>query len=225
MRPKDLPLPFDRSRQHVLIRDGILFIPSYSNSESDDLFSMPSWGELFSENNPICCEICSGNGDWIIDQAENFSYKNWVAVERRFDRIRKIWSKRENRGLQNLFLVCGEAQVFFRKFVLEASFSEVHVNFPDPWPKLRHHKHRLFQTDFVDDLAKAMCDRGTLSLVTDHEDFLRTSLGSIMKRFSPQQIAPYYEEIESNYGNSWFENLWRMKGKKIFQAKFENDGI
>ncbi len=186
---------------------------------------MPSWEELFPGSNPICCEVCSGNGDWVIDQAEKFSYKNWVAVERRFDRIRKIWSKRENRGLQNLFLVCGDAQTFLKDFVPKASFSEVHVNFPDPWPKPRHHKHRLFQTAFVDDLSKSMCARGILSVVTDHIEFLEASLIAIMKKFSPQQLQPYYEEIETNYGNSWFENLWRMKGKKIFRARFENDGI
>lgn len=184
---------------------------------------MPTWQALFANNNPICCELCSGNGDWIVEQALKDSSVNWVAVEKRFDRVRKIWSKMNNHKVNNLFIVCGEAQTFFSQYVEDALFRKIVVNFPDPWPKFRHRKHRLFQDPFVQDMVRTLVKGGQLTLATDDHVYLVNAVKIMLDYLSPRLKEPFYISVKDNYGGSWFENLWRSKGQEIFYTEFTKE--
>lgn len=216
MKPKDLKPPFSFEERRPLIQNEIFYVPTYY--QAHDTFSFPSWEALFGNAHPISIEYCSGNGEWILEKAEKNPEVNWVAVEMKFDRVRKIHSKRTNRQIENLFIVCGEAQVFTREYVPESSVDAIYVNFPDPWPKDRHAKHRLIQAPFVSEMLRVMKPKGKMSLVSDAIDYVKQMQGEVGQ---VDHLTPVSPSGEKSYGSSYFERLWRSLGRDIHFLEYQ----
>jgi tRNA (guanine-N7-)-methyltransferase len=220
MKPKHLKFPYLWEERKPQIVEGVLFIPEYYDQHR--AFNFPSWETVFGNDRPVTIEFCTGNGTWLAKKAED-NLRNWVAVEWDFERVRKIWSKMKNDSLSNLFIVCGEAQVFARDYLPEASVDEIYVNFPDPWPKEKHAKHRLFQAPFTLQLARILRPRGKVTVVTDDatygEQILKEFLDSNL--WNSSFVNPYFITEWEGYGTSYFDTLWRGKGKTIRYFQFE----
>ncbi len=219
MQPKQLKFPFRWEERAPGIHDEVLFIPDCYDQHRE--WVMPSWEMIFGNSNPVMVEYCTGNGAWIADKAQDQS-QNWVAVEWRFDRVQKIWSKKKNRGLKNLFVVCGDANVFIRDYVRDQSVDGVYVNFPDPWPKERHAKNRLFQPSFVANLARTVRPGAPLCVVTDDPPYSQQIVKSILAHpdWKPAYSFPHYVTEWEGYGTSFFDALWREKGREIRYFRF-----
>jgi tRNA (guanine-N7-)-methyltransferase len=212
MKPKQLKFPFTWEERRPMISDGVLFIPDYYDRH--DEYQFPGWEPIFGNKKPVVVEYCSGNGTWIAEKAKD-SEKNWVAVEYDFERVRKIWSKKKNYGLDNLFIISGEALTFAREYLPPHSIAEVFINFPDPWPKEKHAKNRLFQQPFIEQLARTT--EGTVTAVTDDPVYSEQIV---------REMATHWEMVLStntweNYGASYFDTLWREKGKEIRYFQFK----
>ena len=167
MKPKDLKFPYSWEMRKPLLEKGVFYIPQYYSKHHH--FHFPNWDqkELFGNDHPVYVEYCSGNGEWIIKKALSFPHLNWVAVEKKFERVRKIVSKRTNQKISNLFVVCGDALTFTQMYLKEACLDGVYVHFPDPWPKERHAKHRLIQKPFALELKQKIKKLGCATFVTD----------------------------------------------------------
>ena len=98
-------------------------------------------------------EIGCGNGHFLNAYAAAHPHELCVGVDLRLERITKALRKRDRAGLHNLqFLRC-EARDFLRELPAASRLLDVYILFPDPWPKKRHHKHRLLQAGFLDALS------------------------------------------------------------------------
>ncbi len=198
--------------------DGVLYVPEYYDDHR--AWSFPSWQEIFCNDKPVTIEFCTGNGTWLAEKAKDLS-RNWVAVEWNFERVRKIWSKMKNYQLPHLFIVCGEAQVFARDYIPSASIDQIYINFPDPWPKEKHAKNRLFQAPFIEQLARILKPQGEVIIVTDDPPYSE----QIIREFHAWESVfpgPYYVTEWEGYGTSYFDTLWRDKGKTIRYFRFKN---
>lgn len=222
MKPKNLKFPFSWEERQPMISDGVLFVPEYYQKHQE--WSFPGWEDacVFGRRAPIHIEYCTGNGAWIIEKALQNPGCNWVAVEWRFERVRKIWSKMRNHQLSNLFIVCGEAQAFTQHYVPEGSFDAVYVNFPDPWPKEKHAKNRLFQRPFIDDLARVCAPNARLTVATDHVEYTQQICNEMCAHPHWDSVFPdpFYVTHWDNYGSSYFDQLWREKGLAIHYMQF-----
>lgn len=220
MRPEDLKSPFTWAERNILIKDRIFYVVDCEHESYD----FPGWEDLniFGNSNPVNIEYCSGNGAWIAAKASADPRINWVAVEMKFSRVRKIWSKIKNLNLNNLFIVCGEAFDVTSRFFPSKSINEVFINFPDPWPKRRHAKNRLIQMPFVNNVWRVLRDSATFNFVTDdpHYSSWTSSIVNAHLGFESYYPSPYYITEEVDYGSSYFERLWREKGKIIRYHKF-----
>ena len=158
MKPDNLKRPFAWDERKILIKDRIWYIPD--RYIDPGTFSFPGWNhdEGFDNDNPVCIEYCSGNGAWIAEKAYANPHINWVAIEKRFPRVRKIWSKIRHMGLKNLFVICGEGDNATRRYFPSESADNIFINFPDPWPKKRHAKYRIVQKAFTK--RDCPCDEG-----------------------------------------------------------------
>ncbi len=220
MKPKDLKCPFKWEDRRPCLAERVLYVPLYYQAHSD--WSFPGWESIFGRSAPLKIEYCSGNGDWINERAKNHPDCNWIAVEQRFDRVRKIWSKMKNYGVENLLIVCGEALTFTQHYVPTGSFDEIYINFPDPWPKGKHAKHRLIQDPFIAEMKRASKSSVKATIATDDEE----SVKRISKEFINAQQwvsafeAPYFIADWPGYGTSFFDQLWRAKGKTIHYLQF-----
>lgn len=220
MRPKDLKSDYTWETRRPYLKNGILFVPKHYFEHQT--FVMPKLYEIFSNNNPINIEYCSGNGDWIIEKAKACPEENFVAVEMLFERVRKIYAKRENQGIKNLLIVCGEAQPFTQYYLDPKVVSNVFINFPDPWPKARHAKHRLIQDSFLQVLLKVMREGASFYFTTDDDAYAENvaELLSTKKEFASVYPHPFFRTDIENYGYSFFKELWMKKGKTIKYLKF-----
>lgn len=217
MKGSDLQRPTTWEERTVIIQDGVWHIPEYYDHY--EAFTFPGWESptLFGKSAPVMVEYCSGNGAWILDKAKQNPHQNWVAVEKRFDRVRKIWAKVRNRSIQNVCIVSGEAYKATLHYFPTSSVAGVFINFPDPWPKARHHKHRLIQTPFLNELARILQPGGIVTFVTDDVEYSEWTLEYFAKHpdFSFLDPEPYYLTELEGYGISFFEELWRSKGMSI----------
>lgn len=222
MKPKDLKPVFTWEERRVLIQDRVWYFPEHYVEKN---FEFPGWNDnsLFGNEKPISVEYCSGNGDWILSKAEAHPERNWVAVEKQFKRVRKIWSKMKNRGVNNLVIVCGEGCRWTEAYVPGGSVSEAYINFPDPWPKDRHAKHRIIKPEFSKQLRRILTEDGTVTLVTDDQDYshLMVDVFSTTPGFVPSYPAPHFITNRSDYGDSYFDHLWRELGRTIRYHRFE----
>ena len=224
MKPKQLKTPFRWNDRKPLIDDRVLYVPEYY--QEHHAFSLPQFSdpELFGRIAPTLIEYCSGNGDWIIEKAQQLPDFNWFAVEKRFDRVRKIWSKLKNHQVNNLVIVCGEAEPFTQYYLKDSSIEGSFINFPDPWPKGKHAKHRLFQSPFIQQLHRVMSPNGKTTIATDDLEWANRISHTLLKEgiFHPVFPQPYYITQWPNYGFSFFEQLWLQKGKTIHYLQFLN---
>ncbi len=216
MKPKDLKSPYKWNERVPLLKDGVFYVPNYYEKHDRGLF--PSWEKIFGNSAPVHIEYCSGNGDWIIAQAQSHPEKNWVAVERKFERVRKIYSKRTNEQIDNLIIISGEALTFSKNYLQSQSVEGVYVNFPDPWPKDRHAKHRLIQDPFVDEVSRVVKKDGTLTLVSDSAPYIGQMESVMQSSMSWKKVSCPFEE---SYGNSYFEKLWRSLGRDIYFLHYD----
>lgn len=219
MKPKHLKFPYQWEERRPLLRDRVLYVPDYYDKHRE--FTLPEWSdpELFGNSRPISIEFCSGNGEWIFNKAKENPEQNWIAVEMQFKRVRKIFSKRENAGLKNLVIIAGEALTFSKHYLQDDATQFAYVNFPDPWPKDRHAKHRLIQKPFVLELMRILAKGGSIEYVTDdmpYAEQMKKEMGAV----------PYWAEIKGvnfeNYGTSFFERLWRDIGRSFNHLKYIN---
>jgi tRNA (guanine-N7-)-methyltransferase len=225
MKPKELKYPFSWKERHVLCKDGVLYVPDYYTDYAK--FSFPSWEEVFGNTNPVYVEYCSGNGTWIVDKAKEYPDCNWVAIEKDFDRVRKIYSKRHNYGIKNLFIVSGEGFITTKHFFPDNSITKIFINFPDPWPKDRHAKHRIIKAPFVHELARILHEEGSMLFVTDHEAYSEEAITIFRgeEKLEPILPEPFYANSRENYGTSFFDTLWRKLGREIRFIEFRKKSM
>lgn len=221
MKRTDLNFPFKWEERRPAFVKRVFFVPDFYDKHGE--WGSLDWQEVFGNNHPIHVEYCAGNGDWILNKALLNPQHNWVAVEQKFERVRKIWVKGERLNLPNLITVCGEALTFTKYYVKERSFDEMYVNFPDPWPKERHAKHRLIQCPFVKELARVSKKEGKVIFVTDHPPYAFQMCEEMLKEdiWNASFPFPYFKTEWADYGTSFFDSLWREKGKIIHYMQFE----
>lgn len=222
MRPEDFRRPFSWDKRHVLVHDRVWYVPEFYDQYQT--YQFPGWDhpDLFGNTAPVHVEYCSGNGAWIAAKAEANPNSNWVAIEKKLERVGKIWSKLKNMKLNNLLVLCGEAFTATSHYFPAESISEVYINFPDPWPKTRHAKHRLIQPRFLEELRRILKVGHSTTFVTDDDDYSKWTINTFQKHegFESCFPAPHYVTGHENYGSSYFEELWREQGKVIRYHKF-----
>ena len=224
MKPQDLDFFYKFGDRKPILRDRILCVPrhyqEHDNSVLPDLRK-----NIFENENPIYIEFCSGNGEWISRCAMENPDINWIAVERKFTRVRKIWSKMKNHNLKNLFIVCGNAEEFCGHYLKENIVDEIYINFPDPWPKLRHEKHRLIKASFVEQVALIAKENARIYIVTDDFPYAQQSIDEMEKNkdFRAAHKSPHYVNEMKEYGSSYFNRLWVEMGREIFYIKYERE--
>jgi len=219
------PLQMPSKQNAIAIKDGMWFLRVSQRKSCDNYapekFSFPGWEALFGNNQPLCIEYCSGNGAWIAAKAQGDTSANWVGVEYKFSRACKIWGQAKRKGLNNLFVINGEA-VHATTYVATGSVDAIYINFPDPWPKRRHAKYRLISPHFALEMARILKPSGTLTFVTDDRTYSEWSLDILcaMPEFASVYPEPYYTTEWPGYGGSFFDELWRQKGREILYHRF-----
>ncbi len=221
-KASDLRIPFVWEERRPVLLERFLYVPPLY--ESHDAWTPIPWSDptIFGNNQPVFVEYCSGNGQWICERAKECPEINWVANDIRFDRSRKIWARLHRENIPNLYILSGDARVLTRHYIPKKSVSEFFVNFPDPWPKLRHAKHRLVQDSFLSQMVEVALPGAAATFVTDDETYAAQILSELFACliWRPRLEAPYYALDWPDYGNSYFYDLWKKRGRTIRYIPF-----
>lgn len=216
MRAKDLRYPYSWEERRPALHQRVFFVPPHYQKHDGTL--LPP----FEEGRAVFIEYCSGNGAWVLEKARE---KNafWLAVEKKFDRVSKVWAKMQNLNLDNLIIVCGEALTFSQNYLPASSIDGIFINFPDPWPKAKHAKNRLIQPPFVAELARILKPGAAMMLVTDDPPYAQQVIEKMQENraFVAAFAPPHFVTDWKDYGTSYFDSLWRAKGKTIHYILFK----
>lgn len=128
-------------------------------------------GRLFPVSQPLEVELGCGDASFLLEYARQNPGRNFLGVERLLGRLQKLDRKGRRLGLRNLRGVRIESAYLLRYLVPRGAAEAVHIYFPDPWPKLKHRRHRLINEAFPALVRGALATRGTVYLRTDDEDY------------------------------------------------------
>ena len=145
-----------------------------------------NWESLFGNVHPVEIEIGSGKGRFLLETSKRHPKINYIGVERaqkyveitqeRFEKhIRHFGVDRTSGTFSNVRLVRTDANYFLTRYVSETSVQAYHIYFPDPWPRKRQRKRRLFRNrDFLEALTRTLkAAGGRLYIVTDHAEYFQ----------------------------------------------------
>jgi len=177
----------------------------FSDSIKDQLFHFTDYKtinlkEIFKDDNILNVEIGIGNGEFLVHLAENYPDENFLGFEVVKRVFKKAVARIKRNRLENVRLVHYDGS-FFVNLLPEKSVSNFYINFPDPWPKKKHHKRRLLKTPFLKLLARKLKNNGTLYMVTDHENYAKEimtnlipvdDLTSAFKSVYVNELVDYY---------------------------------
>ena len=189
-------------------RSGELVIPA-------DILEPFSFATVFENERPVEVDLGSGSGRFLIEAARQYPERNFFGVERLLGRVRKTLRSVSQFGLTNVRVLRLEIDYTLRYLVAPVSVSRLHLSFPDPWPKRRHHRRRLVDEEFLTASADALVTGGELWIKTDHADYfecITKTADSQRNLFVP---VPWSEE----YPRTDFEETYRSQNLPIYQLR------
>lgn len=144
---------------------------------------------LFGRRAPIVLEIGSGSGDATAAMAAADPERDYLAAEVHAPGVAHLLLLLEQRALANLRVAQGDALELIEQRLLPGCLAAVQVFFPDPWPKARHHKRRLFQPHHVALLRSRLAPGGTLHATTDWPEYAQAMLDTLTA--DPELVNAY----------------------------------
>ena len=185
-----------------------------------DTFPRPlSWPELFGNTNPVEIEIGMGKGTFLLDQAKARPDTNFLGIEW----ARFFWRYASDRlrrhDCTNARTVRAEASFFLTEFVQPDSVAVLHVYFPDPWPKARHHKRRLIQPKFLPLVRRILAPGGRLQVVTDHKGYWEENIEPSVRGAEGFTVVDYNRPDSAGEGEfvgTNFERKYRREGRPFY---------
>jgi tRNA (guanine-N7-)-methyltransferase len=125
---------------------------------------------------PRVLEIGFGMGETTAAIARARPAEDFIGIEVHAPGVGSLLKRLAELGLTNVRVIRHDAAEVVAAMIPPASLLAIHVFFPDPWPKKRHHKRRLVKPAFVHELALRLVPGGHLHLATDWEDYAREML-------------------------------------------------
>lgn len=127
--------------------------------------------DIFENTNPVIVEIGFGMGKATAEIAAKNPDRNYLGLEVHRAGVGRLLGEIERRGLTNVRVIEYDALEVLSRMVPDGSLSGVHVFFPDPWPKKRHHKRRMMIRPRTDLIASKLASGGYVYMATDWEPY------------------------------------------------------
>jgi len=155
-------------------------------------------------------EIGYGKGRYLLSRAAAEPERGFVGIESAPEYYGLARARAERLGLQNLVTLCGEAVYLVATCFVRGRADALHVYFPDPWPKSRHHRRRLFDAAHLDLVLDLLRPGGRLYFATDHLEY-----GAVATELLRSQPALSVELLNGP---------WPDGPRTNYEAKYEAEG-
>ena len=167
---------------------------------------------------PVELEIGPGKGAFLLAAAERWPEHDFLAVEHARALAMKVAQRAERRERSNVRLAIGDAKELVRSLA-DACLHRVHVYCPDPWPKRKHHKHRLFAPPFAAELLRVLRPGGELLFTSDHDPYFREVVARLAGEPGWVRVTP--EERFDDIPAGGFDAIFEAGGVPVFEAAWQ----
>jgi tRNA (guanine-N7-)-methyltransferase len=172
--------------------------------------------ELFGNDHKVVMEIGSGKGRFLIGSASEQPDINFLGIEKSLHYHRVIRERVMKRGLRNVRLINHDAFQVMQKMLGDATLAEIHIYFPDPWPRKRERKRRIIRLDALAEMRRVLVDGGSGVFVTDPREYHEEGAPLIAQVFRSEARIPGPDDPpRTNY-----EAKYRAEGRDIFEVRF-----
>ncbi len=163
---------------------------------------------IFGRRAPLVLEIGFGMGETTARIAAEHPEVDFLGVEVFMAGIGALARRVHDAGLRNLRIIEHDAVEVVRTMIAPESLDGVHVYFPDPWPKARHHKRRLVAQPFIGELARRLRPGGTLHCATDWQNYAEQMLAVLSAEpllrnrhagYAPAARSPWCERPQTKF--------------------------
>jgi len=193
------------------------FYDKYTVKFSEDFIDLKN---IFSYENAVV-EIGFGMGDATIKLAEKNKDIGYIAIDVHKPGIGKVLAEVEKKKISNLKVIEYDAVPVFQKMIPDGSLYGVHIFFPDPWPKKKHHKRRLIKEEFINILSSKLKQGGYIFIATDWEEYAHFILREMNKvKTLKNQYDGFTDKIEWR-PQTKFERKGLKKDHKVWELFFE----
>jgi tRNA (guanine-N7-)-methyltransferase len=203
-----------RSYDGLLPRFGIPF---------PDVPALLDFPAVFGNDRPVTAEIGFGMGAATVEIAAANPDKNYLGVEVHRPGIGRLLWELEKRDLQNIRIIEHDAVEVMEKLMPDGSLAALHIFFPDPWPKKRHHKRRLITRPFTDLLARKLAAGGCLYMVTDWADYAERALGELAATPGLKNISRGFAPPQPWRPKTGFERKGITQNHGVWELYFEKN--
>jgi tRNA (guanine-N7-)-methyltransferase len=193
------------------------FLPLYGISFSDGFLNLKN---VFNRTAPVVLEIGSGMGETTAEIAAAHPETDFIAVEVHGPGVGSLLRRIHDKGIANLRVIRHDAVEVLERMIPDGALAGIHLFFPDPWPKKRHHKRRLVQPAFAALAARKLGPGGYLHAATDWPDYfeqMETVFSSepLLKRTPESKTRPTtkFERRGVRLGNPVREVLFVRREK------------
>ena len=168
-----------------------------------------AFASFFERVAPVILEIGFGMGETTAAIAAANPQNDFVGLEVHGPGVGALLNRIDAAGLTNVRIIQHDAVEVVAQMIPAAALAGIHVYFPDPWPKKRHHKRRLLRPEFVHALAQRLLPGGYLHAATDWDEYAQ----EILATFAAQSL------LQNTVTDYAARPAWRP------QTKFETRGL
>jgi tRNA (guanine-N7-)-methyltransferase len=190
-----------------------IFLPGETENTGPVDFS-----SVFGRVAPVEIEIGVGKGRFLLAAAAAHPDRNWFGLEIEPEYAQIVRLKAERAGLLNLRIERIDGKAFVERRLLPGCLAGLHVYFPDPWPKKRHHKRRLVDAAWAAAASRALAPGCLLRIASDHEEYFSVIEDVLSKE-------PLFERLSREEAGEWstgtnYEMKFKKAGRPIYKAIF-----
>ena len=178
------------------------------------------YGRLFGRVAPTIVEIGFGMGESTAAIAAMLPDKNFIGIEVHTPGVGALLKLIGQQELTNLQIIQHDAVEVLTQMIPDRSLAGLHIFFPDPWPKKRHHKRRLIQPELVKLLVQKLAADGYIHLATDWEDYAHHMLAVLQSEPGLTNTAKDFAARPAYRGTSGFERKVLAKGHGVWDLLF-----
>jgi tRNA (guanine-N7-)-methyltransferase len=182
--------------------------------------AMLDYTKLFGRVAPTIVEIGFGMGESTAAIAKLQPENNFIGIEVHTPGVGALLKLIGEGNIDNLRIVQHDAVEVLKQMIPDASLAGLHIFFPDPWPKKRHHKRRLIQPELVKLLVQKLKPDGYLHLATDWEDYAHHMLEVLQAEPGLKNTADTFAPRPIYRGTSGFERKGLAKGHDVWDLVY-----
>jgi tRNA (guanine-N7-)-methyltransferase len=186
--------------------EGVLFVPAV----------------VFGRDAPFELEIGCGKGGFLLRRAQARPDVNLLGIEWANKYFKFAADRMARWGIAHARVMRTDAGHFVRRHLPAGCLAALHIYHPDPWPKKRHHRRRIFQSEFVAAAVRALAPGARWAIQTDHAEYFEW-IQQMMSGAAELRPVPYDDPdfgIEDATAQTNFEIKYRRAGREIYQLAF-----